>query len=51
MLILSRKPGQGLIIQTPSGPIVIKSLTAGRIGVEAPRGMEIMREELQTERQ
>ena len=38
MLVLNRKAGQALIIQTQSGRILIKSFSAARIGVEAPKG-------------
>ena len=46
MLILKRKPGEALVIRTPFGPIIIKSLRQERLGIEAPAGMEVLREEL-----
>lgn len=52
MLILSRKPGESLIITASNGEVIevhISKKTQGnqiRIGVEAPRGVIVDREEV-----
>lgn len=46
MLVLSRKPGQSLVIKTPQGTILIKTLTENRVGIEAPGSFRIVRQEL-----
>lgn len=46
MLIITRKPGESLIIRTPFGSIRIKSLARDRLGIDAPSGIPVLREEL-----
>jgi hypothetical protein len=44
MLVLKRWPGQRIAI---GSDITITMLEKGRIGIEAPRGLKILREELE----
>jgi carbon storage regulator CsrA len=46
MLVLSRKPGQSILIKTPHGTVFIHTLREDRIGIEAPRNFRVTREEL-----
>jgi carbon storage regulator len=50
MLVLSRKRDEGLIIKTGEGDVRIVVLEAEkgrvRIGIQAPRGLTVVREEL-----
>ncbi len=50
MLVLSRKKDEGLIIKTAEGDVRIVVLEAEkgrvRIGIQAPRGLTVLREEL-----
>ncbi len=46
MLIVTRMPGEGLVIKTPFGEIRIRFLSRNRIGIEAPSVLPIVREEL-----
>ena len=43
MLVLSRKPGESIVI---AGNIVVTILKNGRIGIEAPRECRILRKEV-----
>jgi carbon storage regulator CsrA len=52
MLILSRRPGESLILETSDGPIQV-TLTyideerwQGKIGIDAPQSVKVLREEL-----
>lgn len=54
MLVISRKKGESITIQTPEGPVTItvigiRSNNAIRIGVEAPEEVSIHREEIYSE--
>jgi len=54
MLVISRKKGESITIQTPEGPVTvtimgIRSNNAIRIGVEAPEEVSIYREEIYSE--
>jgi len=46
MLVLTRKPGQALVLTTASGVVVIRSLADDRIAIDAPDGVKIVREEV-----
>lgn len=51
MLILSRKPGEDIIIETSDGPVLIRVIDMPqrnrcRIGVDAPKTCRILRAEL-----
>lgn len=51
MLVISRKPGDSIIIETENGgePIEIKIISVDnqvKIGIEAPKGFKIWRDEL-----
>lgn len=50
MLVLSRKPGEKIRIETPMGDIFVTPVRIGpntvRLGIEAPRCMNIVRTEL-----
>jgi carbon storage regulator CsrA len=50
MLVLSRKLGESIVVQTPSGEVVFKILEQRkkeiRVGIEAPQSIHILREEL-----
>lgn len=55
MLILTRKPGESIVIKFPGqDPVVLQVLDTdtgrARIGFEAPKFCKIMRTELMTER-
>ena len=53
MLVLSRKPNQGILITGKDGDVRIVVLEAERgkvrLGIEAPKGRAILREELVAE--
>lgn len=42
MLVLNRKPGERIVV----GDVVVTQLERGRIGIDAPRDVKIMREEV-----
>lgn len=51
MLVLTRKPGERIVIETENGERIVVALCQlrvgqVRIGIEAPRNFRIMREEL-----
>jgi sRNA-binding carbon storage regulator CsrA len=46
MLVLTRKPGQALVLTTSNGVVVIRSLAHDRIAIDAPDGVSVLREEL-----
>jgi carbon storage regulator CsrA len=50
MLVLTRKKGQRICLRTAAGPITIQVVCCGgravRIGIEAPPGVAIAREEI-----
>jgi carbon storage regulator len=50
MLVLSRREGEAIILETSDGPITIRLTeyngSQTRIGVEAPRSVKVLREEL-----
>jgi len=51
MLVLSRKPGEKILIGDNVSVTVVRiGPNTVRIGIEAPRGMNIVREELTAER-
>lgn len=45
MLIITRKPGEGLILKTPFGSIGIRFLPRNRVAIEAPPSVSVLREE------
>jgi len=52
MLILTRRPGESLIIETPAGELIEVTVlevkgNQVRIGTDAPDEVQILREELQ----
>jgi carbon storage regulator len=51
VLVLTRKQGQKIFIDTPQGPITVTfvQLDRGkiRLGIDAPPSMRVLREELQ----
>ena len=54
MLVISRREGESITIQTPEGPVTvtiigIRSNNGIRIGVEAPEEVSIYREEIYSE--
>jgi carbon storage regulator CsrA len=50
MLVLSRREGEAIILETSDGPITIRLTEYNgnqtRVGVEAPRSVKVLREEL-----
>lgn len=46
MLIITRKPGDGLIFKTPLGSIGIRWLSRNRVAVDAPASVSVVREEV-----
>ena len=50
MLVLSRREGEAIILETSDGPITIRLTeyngSQTRVGVEAPRSVKVLREEL-----
>ena len=42
MLILNRKPGERVILQTASGRVVISLLGGQQVGIELPPGVEVV---------
>jgi len=50
MLVLTRGPGEEIVITTGEGPITVKvvkiSPTRVKLGIEAPEGMLVLRGEL-----
>ncbi len=50
MLILSRRPGEKIIIETADGPIEVMPVEVSgiqvRLGIEAPRHVSVHREEI-----
>ena len=50
MLVLTRKPGQAFVLTTSNGIVIIRTLANDRIAIEAPAGVEIVREEIQGRR-
>lgn len=46
MLVLSRKPEETIVINTPDGDIVVTKLDDRRLGVDAPQSFKILRGEL-----
>lgn len=56
MLILTRRPGEVIVIETPSGEVIDVTVlgTAGcqvRLGVKAPKSTNIDREEIRQRKQ
>ena len=41
MVVLKRKPGESLVIDTPNGEIVIQVLPGDELGVEVPPGVKV----------
>ena len=55
MLVLSRKEGESIIFNLPSGEQIIVKLTEysgqqTKVGIEAPQDVEVLREELLKEK-
>ena len=53
MLVLTRKPGESLVMQTPDGvqiTVTVCDVERGRVrlGIDAPREVIVMRSELET---
>ena len=48
-LVLTRRPGQAILLWTRSGLIRIKQLTRGRVSIQAPSDVKILREEVAEE--
>ena len=47
MLVLTRRPGESIILEIPGvEPVTITLLENGKIGIEAPDEVQIIREEL-----
>ena len=47
MLVLGRNPGESIILEHPNiEPITITVLENGKIGIDAPAEVQIIREEL-----
>lgn len=46
MLVLSRKPEETIVINTPDGDITVTKLDDRRLGIEAPPEFKILRGEL-----
>ncbi|MEN8712561.1 MAG: carbon storage regulator [Arenicellales bacterium] len=47
MLVLTRKPGESIILKHPDiEPIILTVLENGRLGIDAPAEVQIIREEL-----
>ena len=47
MLVLARKPNEAIILEAPNlKPITITVLENGRIGIDAPAEVQIVRNEL-----
>jgi carbon storage regulator len=53
MLVLTRRPGEKLILETSDGPIEILIASIGgqqtQVGVDAPESVTVLREELREE--
>jgi hypothetical protein len=41
MVFVTRKPGETLVLETPSGKVVVQVLAGNQLGIEAPAGVRV----------
>jgi carbon storage regulator CsrA len=46
MLVLTRKPGEKVVITTPEGRTAVITMRDGKLAIEAPREVLVLRGEL-----